>query len=159
MVLGRNLNADFVSGIVTRTDADTFDIPCVDSGPTEGTGGAYALGFTFVHAGDPGAITGGTLVAPAGGDVQLISLRQHLAAAERLGITYTLVLPASATNGAGANTGNDDLYIPFLSARQDSDGMGAIGATLAKNVGGSFHSFQVGALPPSTIGLFLSWQF
>jgi len=159
MVLARNLNVDPVQSLITRVDTNSFDLTTVDSGPTSGLEGAYSLGFTFSQTGAPDEVTGGTLSAPAGGDVQLISLRIHLAASTRAGTTYDLVLPASALNGAGGDTSDDDLFLPFLSVRSDADALGAIGATLSKNVGASFNTFEVGALPAITTGLFLLWQF
>jgi hypothetical protein len=153
------VNVPFLSALITRVDTDTWDVACVDSGDASGSAAAYSMGFTYAHSGSTGSLTGGTLTVPSGGDVQLISLRLHLAASTRDGSTYTLVLPASATNGAGANTSDDDVFLPFQMVRSDADSLGALSATLSKNVSGSFSTFQVGALPSSTIGLFILWQF
>jgi hypothetical protein len=159
MVLARNVNIDPCYGQISRVDPNTFDIPTGATGATGGSGGAYSLGFRFAHSGAPDAITGGALGAPAGGDAQLLALRLHLAAGTRAGSTYDLDLPASETNGAGGNTSNADLFLPTQTVRTDADGLGALGATLAKNVDGSYNTLEVGALPPTTTGIFILWQF
>jgi hypothetical protein len=159
MVLARNVNIDPCYGQITRVDTDTFDLPTGATGATGGAQAAYSLGFSFAHIGDVDAITGGTLAAPAGGDVQLLSLRVHLAAGVRSGSTYDLVLPASSVNGSGGDTSNADIFLPTQTVRNDTDGLGALGATLSKNVGASYNTLEVGALPATTTGLFILWQF
>jgi hypothetical protein len=158
-VLLRNVNVDHLSALITRVDADTFDVTTTDTGAASGASGAYSCGFMFDHSDIPGDIVGGTLSAPSGADVQLMALRIRLGAGSRDGTTYDLILPASAFNGAGENTTDDDVFVPTLTVRRDDDSLAAVGAVLSKNVLGSMNTFRVSALPSNTIGLYLLWQF
>ena len=128
-------------------------------GGTSGALGAYSLGFKFTHTGGTGSITGGTLAAPAGGDVVLEALRLHLGPNVRAGTTYNLIVPASAINGAGDNTSMDDIFIPVQQVRQDNAALSAVGNTIATNISGSYATFQFAALPAIATGCHLLMQF
>jgi hypothetical protein len=74
-----------------------------------------------------------------------------------------LTVPASAVNGAGDNSGEDNLYVPICSVRNQYSGieilMTALGATLYKNFGG-FNKFQIASLPSDSkipINIQLNW--
>jgi hypothetical protein len=144
-VIIRNTNLDYQEMTIDSTTANAFVVTTTNTGSTSGTSGAYSLGFTFQHDGSPK--TGGTLSAPSGdhADVQLISMK--IRTGTRASTTYDLVVPASAVNGAGANTDFGDCYPPDFNIRWDSDTMAAVGATMAVNNGGSGYStFQFGNL-------------
>jgi hypothetical protein len=110
---------------------NSFTITTFNTGSTSGSDGAYSLGFTFSHIGSPK--TGGTLLAPTGdhADVQLLALR--IRTNGRSGTTYDLTVPASAINGAGADTGLGDCFIPDFNVRSDADNLSAVGSTMVVN--------------------------
>jgi hypothetical protein len=143
-VIVRNTNNDYQAALIDTTTANSFSLSTTNTDGTIGSQGAYSLGFTFAHVGSPK--TGGTVTAPAGDhtDVQLLTMR--LRTGSRSGSTYELVVPASAVNGAGANTGLGNCFIPDFNVRADSDNLGAIGATMATNIGGSYTTFQFASL-------------
>jgi hypothetical protein len=155
----RNTNVDNQSLIVSNPTTNTYDVTVANTGGTSGAAGAYSCGFTFAQNAGAGSITSGTLTAPAGADVQLLSLRIHLGASTRSLLTYNVVVPASVTNGAGGDTSNADLWIPQIQVRQDAASLSAVGATLASQVSGSWNTFQFAALSSTSIGLFFTMNF
>ena len=158
-VIVRNTDVDLqVAVIATVPDANTFTIACA-SGTGSGSAGVYSLGFTFAHNAGAGSITSGTISAPANADVTLLTFQTRLTANTRSTTTYDVIVPASATNGGGANTGNDDVIIPTYSVRQDTDALTAVGATIAKNVSGNFSRFQMAALPVTATGIYITLRF
>lgn len=138
-VIVRDTNVDYQVGLVTAMDANSFTIITSDTGGASGTSGAYSLGFTYYHVGEPS--TGGVLQAPSGihADCQLISLR--IRTGVRSGTTYTLTVPESAVNGSGANSSLGDCYVPDFNIRMDSDSLSAIAATMVVNNGLSGYGF------------------
>ena len=159
-VIIRNSNVDtLVTTVTAIVDSNNFSVSCANTGATSGTQAAFSLGFAFTHEGGVGSITGGLLTAPANGDAQLLSLRIHLSANTHTSTSYNLQLPASSLNGAGGDTSNDDVYIPVILVRQDNDTLTAVGNTLAKNVSGSYSTFQIGSLGSGTVGLYILAQF
>ena len=161
-VILRNFNEDYLVALVaTVVDANNFTVTCNNTGGTSGTAGFYTLGFTFTHNAATGSITGGTLTAPSGGNVVLLTMRFYLLAASKTGSTYLLTLPASSTNGAGGDTGEDDLNVPFLSIRTQNSGstsaMGALGSTLTKAISGNYNQFQLGGLGAGNINIQMSF--
>jgi hypothetical protein len=143
-VIIRNTNVAYQVAIITSIAANSFDVTTTDTGATSGTDGYYSLGFTFTHVGAPK--TGGILQAPTGdfADCQLLTLR--IRTGNRLSSSYTLVVPASAINGAGANTSLSDCFIPDYSVRSDSNALSAVGATIETNIVGSYSTFKFGSL-------------
>lgn len=99
MVIVRNANADNFNGTITVINANSFSLTTVNSGAASGAEAAYSLGFTSSSP----STTGSTIVAPANGDVQLMSML----ISDSMTGTYTLTTPQSSVNGAGQN---DDIY-------------------------------------------------
>jgi collagen type VII alpha len=143
-VIVRNTNTDFQTTTIDSTTSSSFTLTTVASGDTSGNYGAYSLGFTYAHDGIPSSI--GTITAPSGDhpDCQLISARIRTGA--RVGTTYALQVPASAVNGAGANTNLGNCYVPDFNVRWDTDTLTAIGATMTTNILGSYSTFEFGNL-------------
>lgn len=140
-VILRNTTADNQTTTIDTTDSTSFTCTVTSLASTSGIAGAYSLGFTFTSS--PG--TGGEVNAPTGdhADCQLISMRV------RTGTTsgsYELVVPASATNGAGANTSLANCYVPDFNVRNDSDALSAIASTMTTNISGSYSTFKFGNL-------------
>jgi hypothetical protein len=106
MVIIRNANADNFNATVTVINVNSFSVSTANSGAFSGSAAAYSLGFTSTSA----TSTGSTVTAPAGGDVQLISML----ISDSMSGTYTLTLPTSSTNGAGSNTTIYDSYAPIF---------------------------------------------
>jgi len=160
MVIVRNTNVDYQFGLVTAVNGNQFSIASTATGPTSGSAGAYSMGLTFAYGQATGSITSGTLSAPAGFDIQLLSLRIHLAASTRAATnTFNLTVPAGFVNGAGGDSGTGDVNIPVQQVRQDSAGLSAVGNTITMDVGGSYATFQYGALPAVTTGIYILSQF
>ena len=155
----RNTNVPFQIGAIIAVTADSYTITCADTGATNGTAAAYSMGFNYVHTGATGSITGGTLQAPANSDVQLLSIRIHLAANTRAGLTYNFTVPKGTLNGVGLDTNMDDVYLPFQQVRQDGTTLSAVGNTIATSIGGDFGTFQFAALPAVTTGLQIMASF
>lgn len=144
-VIIRNTNVGYQVVLINTTATDSFTVTTTNTGGISGIVGAYSLGFTYTHNGSPK--TGGTLSAPDGtvADCQLVSMR--IRTGSRSSTTYDLVVPASAVNGAGANTTLNDCYIPDFNIRSDADTLSAVAATMVVNNGGAGYStFQFGAL-------------
>ena len=158
-VIVRNTNVNYQVALITAVTTDTWTITCADTGVTSGSLGAYMMGFKYAHNSQTaGAITSGTLTAPANADVQLISLRINLGANQRSATTYEFTLPNSAFNGGGENTTLDNIYTPLIAVRQLTTGLlTAVGATLTTYVNSNLSSYKIGslsALPtPNTIAI------
>lgn len=159
-VIVRNTNLNYQVSLITAvSDVDHFTIGTTDIGATSGSMAAYLLGLTFSNNNGAGSITAGTVVAPAGGDVQLLSLRIHLAANTRSGTTYSLAVPTGLFNGTGGDTSMDDVFVPIQQVRQDGATLSAVGNTIATNILGSYSTFQFAALPASTTGIHILMSF
>ena len=157
VVIIRNMGTDNLASTISSVTTDSFTLPVVGSA-TSGNMGAYSCAFTYAHVNG----AGGILTAPANSDVQLLSLRIHLGAGNsaRTGATYTITLPQSAANGAGANTlGTSDVFIPVVQVRQDGNTLSAVGNTISMDFDGSWNNFQLGALPTSATGIVILAQF
>ena len=161
MVIIRNTNVDVLATPITDVlTPDSFTVTCSPSGATSGSNAAYSLGFTFAHNAASGSITAGTLTAPVGGNVVLLSLRMHLAANTRSVTTYNLTVPASPNNGVASNTGSDDMWIPILGVRQDTNAITAVGTTMSVNPsGGGYNVIQLSALPVIGTGIIIQLQY
>jgi len=161
-VIIRNSNVEYLATTIVTHTADAFNVTTDNTGAASGTDCSYSLGFNFSHVGSPSR-TGGVLTAPSGphADVQLISIR--IRTGSRNGNTYELEVPASAINGAGANTGAGDIYIPSTSVRNDpgSSGgpLGAIGHTLASRSSGSWTKFMLGSLGSASLSRYIILHF
>ena len=156
-VIVRNTNQDYLSATIDSTTANAFIVTTADTGDSVGVEGVYSLGFTYAHSGSPAS--GGTLYAPSGNpaDVQLLSMRIRTGA--RTGTTYDVVLPASAVNGAGANTSLADCYIPDFSVRYDSDSLNAVASTVSTNIGSSYSTFEFDNLGLGSLSRFIILHF
>ena len=165
VVIVRNASQDNFAAAVTVIDGNNFSVTCSNSGGTSGSAAAYSLGFTYAHnSSTPGQITSGTLTAPGGGDVVLIGLHIYLAASQRQTTTYDVILPQSATNGAGLNDSVNDLNVPVVVVRQMNNGtstvMTSVGFSLANALGGSnYNDFQLAALGATTTPLSIHLSF
>ena len=154
-VILRNTNVDYLSAIITGTTLNTFTVVTTNIGALSGSSARYSLGFTYAH--DISG-TGGTLFAPTGSEVQIISMR--IRTGDRAGTTYDVIVPASVTNGAGQNTSLADVYIPTFSVRADSDTLAAIAATIAVNqLSMGYSTFRIGNLGTGTLSRFILLQF
>lgn len=158
----RGINVDYLAALITSVTADTFTVTCADTGATSGTTGAYGLGYTYSHAGTFGTFTGGTLQAPTGAgiDVQLISMRLHMGPSSRTGSTYTITLPLGNVNGAGLDTGLDDVFLPMLAVRQEN--VNLTGVSAGWNTGSAaagFGNFMISGLTPTTTGMMFLLNF
>lgn len=157
----RNTASFGFDSLITAVTTNTFTVTCPDAGAASGSSGAYSMGFTYTQQGASGAITGGSIVAPANWDCVLISARLHLAANTRSGTSYNLTLPKGNFNGAGNQTGVDDATVPTLTVRNDSTALSVIGATIsyATVVAGDYATFGLNGVGATTVGIQILLQF
>ena len=155
----RNTNLENQVALITAVTANTFTITTTDTGALSGAAGAYSMGLTFAYNNAAGSINGGTVSAPAGADVQMLSIRLHMTANTRVGNTFNLTVPKGNFNGNGNSTSMDDVYIPVQQVRQDSNTLSAVGNTLAVNLAGDYGTFQFAALPAATTGIHMFVSF
>ena len=139
MVIVRNANADNFSGTITVINVNSFSLTTVNSGAASGSSAAYSLGFTASTA----TAAALTIAAPGGGDCQLLSLLYATGA--RSGQTLAVTVPASATNGAGANSTNQNSFYPIVRVQQISNGQ-VIGASLTLNTVSNFNVFNFASM-------------
>lgn len=159
-VIIRDANEDYICSNLTIIDSDYFKVSCSNDGGTSGISANYSMGFNYSHNSDVASLTSGTLTAPSNENVQLISMRIHLAGNTRSSTTYDLVLPPSALNGAGANLSPGTVYIPMYNVRQDSDTLAGIAATIAMNpASAGYNRFQFSAIGSTSVGIFIMLQF
>lgn len=159
-VIVKNTNIAVINALIVNITADSYDVACQDIGNVNGSNGSYTCGFTFSHNSEvPGSLTGGVLSAPANCDIQLHSMRIHTKANSRAGSTYDLTVPTSVFNPAGADTSNDDVYVPLTQIRADADTMTVVGNTIAMNQTGSYTTFRLGALGNVAAGQLTLLQF
>jgi hypothetical protein len=156
-VIIRNTNKDYQVAPIDSTTLDSFSITTTSTDGTIGDFGAYSLGFTYAHDASPSS--GGTLYAPQGdhSDCQILSLR--IRTGNRLGSTYNLIVPASAINGAGANTSRSDCFLPDFNVRNDADSFAAVAATMSTNIGGSYSTFQFANLGAASLSRMIVLHF
>jgi len=157
-IIARNINLDYQTALIDSTTADSFSITTTDTSATSGSLGAYSLGFTFAYDGYPSS--GGTVSAPSGdhADSQLISM--SLRTGIRTSTIFDLEVPASAINGAGANTNLTDCYVPDFNVRNDADSLTVVGASMVTGSGsGSFSTFRFGALGSGSLSRIISVHF
>ena len=160
-VILHNINVDYLCVTIDSVSTDTFTVTCANSGANSGTAANYSMGFTYAHNAGSGSITNGTLSAPAGTEnVQLISMRVRLSANVRQTNTYDIIVPASATNGAGVDASASTVYLPMHTVKQDTDNLTATTGTIAMNPSsGGYNRFQIAALPTAATGIYLLFQF
>ena len=158
MVIVHNANVETQNSTITAVTTDTFTITCGNTGGTSGSAAAYSMGYTFAHnASGVSNINAGVLTAPSGvGNITLLSMRVHLAAGTRVGLTYNLTIPIQP-NGAWSSM--DNAIIPNQQVRQDGVTLSAVGNTLAVVSGTSWNMLQFAALPASTTGIVFLMSF
>jgi hypothetical protein len=84
-----------------------------------------------------------TLSAPSGGDVQLLSY--YHSTGSRSGTAYSLTLPSSATNGAGANTSAINSFFPIVATHNLVTGA-AVNRTFVLATSTNFNVITLGNL-------------
>lgn len=156
-VVVRNTNMDYQVALIDTTTLNSFAITTSVVDGTSGIQGAYSLGFTYAHDSHPA--TSGTVFAPQGDttDCQLLSMR--IRTGTRPSTIYNLLVPASAVNGAGANSNLSDCYIPDFNVRWDSDTLAAVAATMTTNISGSYSTFQFGNLGSGSLSRMIVVHF
>jgi len=139
-VVIRNANADNFYAIVTVSDSNTFTVTTVDSGGTSGTAAAYSKAFTV--SGTP-TDTALVISAPSTGDVQLLGLLYTTGA--RTAGTLAVTVPASTTNGAGADSSVLNQFYPIIRAQLTS-GANVTGLSMTLNTVSNFNVFNLAGL-------------
>jgi hypothetical protein len=145
LVIIRNANADNFSGIITVINTNSFSLTTVNSGSTSGSSAAYSLGFTMAATPSSSA---STIVAPALADCQLLGC-QITTGTRTSGAGYSLTVPASATNGAGADSASTNVYFPIIRT-QNLNGGGIVNSTMSINTATNFNVFTLAGFPGTT---------
>jgi hypothetical protein len=139
LVILKNVSLNEIAAVITASDTDTFTVTMSNNTTASGISGAYSCGFTFAHNASGASKTGGSLTAPSGADVKLLSIR--IRTGSRTGTTYAITLPASGlVNGAGEDSSLDTFYLPVWSVRSAADALGVVAATIGVNSGGGGHN-------------------
>jgi len=143
MVIVRNANADNFNGAITVVDSNTFTVTTVGSGGTSGTEAAYSLGFNVNGTPTDTALT---ITAPSTGDSQLLGIMYATGA--RTASTLSVTVPASATNGAGADSSVTNQFFPIIRAQLTNTGA-ISNASMTLNTSTNFNVFNLGGLSTS----------
>ena len=149
----RNMNTDYTYlEIATTPTTDTFTCTVANSGGTSGSDGAY------IPAAKVSSVTqaGCTVAAPATGEIQIISIK--VVPGTKTSNTYTLTMPTSLTNGAGANSSLINQNPPIFQAYKLNDGANIGGGSITVNTTSNFNQFQAGGLN-TLINLLLKFTF
>jgi hypothetical protein len=96
-VVLRNFNVDYVYVSIIVSDSNTFTCTVADSGTTSGSTGVYIPACKASSLSDAGV----TLTPPSSGNIQIISAKIFIAAAETG--TFVLTVNGDIDNGAGDN--------------------------------------------------------
>ena len=145
-IIVRNANADNFWGIITVVNSSSFTVDTANTGAFSGSTAAYSLAFTTPTP--SGAAL--TIHAPSTGDCQLMSVLYATGA--RYGTTLAVTVPASATNGAGANTTDQNQFFPVFRIQTISTGSNQA-ASLTLNTSSSFNVFNFGSMNPTLSNL------
>jgi hypothetical protein len=143
-VVIRNANADNFYADVTVIDVDTFTVTTVNSGSSSGTAAAYSKAFTV--NGTP-SDTSLIIDAPSIGDVQLLGILYATGA--RTATTLSITVPASATNGAGANSSVVNQFFPIIRVQLATTGAITGTASMTLNTSTNFNVFNLTSLSAS----------
>lgn len=161
-VITKNVNVLVLNSLITAVTANTYTVTCADLGDVSGAAAHYTPAMRFAHNSEvAGALTGGTMTAPAGVDIVLSSMRIHTPANSRAGLTYDLVLPVTAWNSViGPNLTKDEIYIPVQQIRAETDPLTAVGNTIAMNQSGAgYATLKFGALGATAQGQLMLLNF
>jgi hypothetical protein len=143
-VVVRNANADNFYAIVTVSGPNTFTVTTVDSGGSSGTAAAYSKAFTV--SGTP-SDTALVIAAPSTGDVQLLGILY--ATGSRTATTLSITVPASATNGAGADNTVLNQFFPIIRVQLATTGAITGTASMTLNTSTNFNVFNLTSLSAS----------
>lgn len=140
-VVIRNMgDTDYSYLVVSNVATNRFDVTVADSGAIVGSLGAYIPAARVTSVTEAGA----TILSPTVGNIQIQSIK--VITGTKFTAGFTLTMPASIDNGAGANTSLTNQNPPLLSAyRLDTGGFNA-SATIILNTSTNFNVFNVSNL-------------
>jgi hypothetical protein len=155
LVIVRNANQDNFSGIVSNSTLNTFDVTTTNTGSFSGSSAAYSLGFTLTSV----TSGGGTIVAPSGGDVQLLGVFFYTNT-RTANAGFALTLPLSATNGSGNYSGVSSSFFPIIRGQDMTANPGtALSLTMNQNTTTNYNVYTLGGLGSNTNAAGLRFSF
>ena len=108
-VVIRGMSSDYIYVQITVTNVNTFTCTVADSGGTSGTEGVYIPACKASSLSDAGV----TLTPPSSGNIQIISAKIFIDAAETG--TFVLIVNGDIDNGAGDNDALNTKNPPLMS--------------------------------------------
>jgi hypothetical protein len=139
-IVVRNASVDNLYAEVNVIDADTIRVPVPNSGPTVGSMATYIPAFKVTNFTQGGA----TIVAPSTGNAQVTSI--NITTGIKSSSTFTITMPASISNGAGANSSLITMNPPIMQAYRLSNGTQITTTSITLNTVSNFNQFQIGGL-------------
>jgi hypothetical protein len=136
----RNASIDYTYTPISVIDANNFSVTVPNSGGTAGSLASYTPAFKISSFSQGGV----TIVSPTTGSAQVNSI--NIITGVKSTSTFTLIMPLSIKNGAGAN---DDLITqnpPIMQAYRLSNGTLVNTAAITLNTTNNYNQFNVGGL-------------
>jgi hypothetical protein len=154
-VVVRNVNVDNEWSVISNVTANTFDVTVSSSaGSSSGSSAAYSLAFTTGTV----TSTSQTITAPAGGEVQLLGTLTATGSRAALA-TFAITVPASATNGGGADSKMADSFFPVFQAKNQNTGAQRTGVVMTLVTSVPFNIYTVTGIGSDTDGALIRMTF
>jgi hypothetical protein len=139
-VVARNVNVNYIYSIINVIDNNTFTITVPSSGATVGSMATYIPAFKVNSFTQGGA----TIVAPTTGGAQVNSI--NITTGVKTTSNFLITMPASISNGAGANSSLINMNPPIMQAYRLSNGQLITTTSITLNTISNFNQFQIGGL-------------
>ena len=132
---------NYLYTLIANVTTDSFDYASATSGNINGTDGAYIPAVKSTNVGTSSS----TIESPNAGNVQVNSIRVYTGGVIG-GSEYSLTMPQSIDNGAGANSTKASSNIPVCQAYRMDTGQMEPSVYIIANTSNNFNIFPVGGL-------------